>query len=284
MLSWMDYFTALIQLISAVNFVYIITHFPKRVFKIIFDKKKFLGDKFHKVTSSINADIQSVNTINLIETTEGGTNLDAAIALVNEYENLKKNWNEQINSIKTYIDKAKKVKGSKCLFLYVSLYCIVTLFNIAILQANPNDFWICSTILMNIIALGCSIYYTYVIWTFKWDAKDKVRCYVNTSNAFIVSILAVPLISGANSLIVSQVGGFPINETFVNILLSLCVFLPFYPCLMTIFFVYCHKLNIKKLTKGKEITRLEEKLEGLKKRKKVLENIGEILTTPKDFN
>ena len=278
-MTWLDSFTALIQLISAVNFVYIVSHFPTKVLSVIFNKEKLIADHFSSSTNQINADLQSLETMNPITIQDGRTNQAEIDSLKDKYTSLKNDWDAKQAETERVIDTAKSVKGSKCLFLFISLYCILTLFNIGIMKACQTEFWCIETMTFNVIALGCSLYYTYIMWKHKWDGKGDVECYTSTGWWFLAVLVAAYLLSGLNSLILSWVGGIPLHQPSVDVLLSLCVILPFYPCLMTIVFIYCHERKIKNLT-GKETSDLKVRQADLHARKVALDNMDRMFTPP----
>ena len=278
-MNWIDNFTALIQLISAVNFVYIISHFPTTVLGVIFNKEKLLNGRFSAFTDQINADLQSLETMEPITIQDGRTNQAVIDSLKSDYAALKSEWDAKRAETENVINKAKSVKGSKCLFLYVSLYCILTMFNIAMIKVTQCDFWLVFSMLMNVTAFVCSAYYTYIVWSYKWDTKDNVACYVSTCRAFMLSAAVALAIGGINSIAVSLFGGWPINKAAADVLLSLCVFLPFYPCLMTVVFVHCYEWKVKRLT-GDETTELENRQKGLHGRKDALDNMDRMFTRP----
>lgn len=278
-MNWIDNFTALIQLISAVNFVYIITHFPSRVLGVIFNKEKLIGEHFSALTDQINADLQSLETMEPITTKDGRTNQAEIDDLRNKYAILKTKWDAKKSETEQVIDTAKSVKGSRCLFLLISLYCIMTLLNIGILKTCQSEYWCVQIIAFNVITLICSLYYTYIMWKHKWDGKGDEECYISTCKAFLVVLMAAYLLSGINSFLVFLTGGMPLHQPSVDMMMALCIFLPFYPCLMTIVFIYCHEQKIRKLT-GKETVCLREEQTGLHNRKVAIDNMERMFTQP----
>lgn len=280
-MNWLDSFTVLIQLISAVNFVYIASHFPSKVIDYIFDKKKLITDKFGSFTNQITADLQSLESMKPMTMQDGRSNQDAINALKKDYENLKKEWDKKQDAAEEIIEKAKSVKGTNSLFLYISLYCIFSIFNIAMMKVTNADFWLVTTILMNIFAFLCSFYYTFVVWSHKWDKKDRVECYVSTCHWFARSVVLAFILSCVNSLIVIYLVAFPVYQIIANILLSLCVFLPFYPFFMVIVFILMHERQVRCLTGGNETKELERQQTDLHRRKDDFDKVDEMFTLPK---
>lgn len=278
-MNWIDNFTVLIQLISAVNFVYIISHFPGTVFGIIFNKEKLIGEHFSASTDQINADLQSLETMEPITTQDGRTNQTKIDSLKRDYAELKTQWDAKQAETERVIDTAKSVKGSKCLFMFISLYCILTLFNIGIMKSCQSEYWCVQTIIFNIITLACSLYYTYIVWKHKWDGKGDTECYISTGWTFLSVLIVAYLLGGLYSLLMFLTGGMPLHQPSVDVLMALCLILPFYPCLMTIVFVYCHERKIKKLV-GKETTDLKKRQAQLHERKTELDKMDKMFTPP----
>lgn len=279
-MNWLDSFTVLIQLISAVNFVYIVSHFPSTVIDYVFDRKKLVTDKFCSFTNQITADLQSLESMKPMTIQDGRSNQDTINDLKKDYEDLKREWDEKQDAAEKIIEKVKNVKGTKCLFLYISLYCIFSIFNIAMMKVTNANFWIVTTIIMNFVAVIFSSYYTIVVWSYKWDKKDNVECYVSTCHGFVWSVIFVFILSCVNSLIVTCLVGFPLSQIIANILLSLCVILPFYPFIMVIVFILMHERQVKRLTGGIETKELEEQQTKLHKRKDDLDKMDKMFTLP----
>lgn len=282
-MNWIDNFTVLIQLISAVNFVYIISHFPGTVFGVIFNKEKIIKEHFSTSTDQINADIQSLETMEPITTRDGRTNQAEIDSLKQDYTKLKEKWDAKQAETEREIETAKSVKGSKCLFMFISLYCILTLFNIGIMKTCQSEYWCIQTIIFNVITLVCSLYYTYIVWKHKWDSKGDAECYISTGWTFLFVLIVSYLFSGVNSFLVFLTGGTPLYQPCIDVLMAFCVFLPFYPCLMIIVFVYCHERKIKKLA-GKETITLKNEQGQLHLRKTTFEKMKGMFKLPEFGN
>ena len=276
---WAEHFTALIQLISAVNFVYIATHFPNRVYSMVFDENKLLKDKFLDFTSEISADLQSLESMSPITTDDGKTNEGKIRSLQKQYKTLKEQWDKEQEIILCEISNAKNVKGSKSLFLYVSLFCVLSLFNISLLSLFDCDFILFYTLILNVGVMVYSIYLSYIVWTHKWDGKSDEECYRKTCMIFLVTLLVSLITPTIIHCIVPASGGMPIPSIVFTIIISLCVFLPFYPCILSIIFILCHEAKIKKMT-GNETKQLKTKQSQLHGEKLDLDKIGNMFTIP----
>ena len=280
MLDLLDKFTALIQLISAVNFAYIATHFPNRVYRIIFDKKHLLEDKFSNNTNQIEADLQSLMAMQPITTTTGESNQEAIDSLKERYTDLHSRWETKREQIISEINTARNVKGSKCLFLSISLYCIISLFNIAILIVTRNEYWLMFTLFVNIGSLYHAVSLTRVMWTHKWDEKEDVHCYKTTLKNFSCILLAAIILGVSNWMVVCFWKGWSLIPGLVNIILSLCVLLPFYPCLISVLYIICNERKITKIT-GEQTDDLREEQQQLHSEYIGLNKAVKMFTMPK---
>lgn len=278
-MNWLDHYTALIQLISAVNFAYIATHFPSKVFGLIFDVNKLLNNKLFSYKNQVAADIESLKVMQPIKTDKGKSTENKIVELRADYNEHREKWNQKEGDIEERIDTAKSVKGSKCIFLNISLFCIFALFNIATLGVVKNDFAIVFTLLLNLFTLLYSLYLTYIMWKHKWDEFTDVKCYRRTGTAFLLIVIIALFVSGINSFAISRVGASPIPDWLSNILLSFCIALPFYPCIISVVFIVLHEKKIKNYIETETAPLIAEQ-DTLHKRKEKLDMIDEMFTSP----
>ena len=134
-------YTTLIQLISAVNFAYIFTRFHENVYKLFFDEKKLIEEKFVSFINDITVDKESLQSMEPIETTSGKSNKDVLANLKSDFEQLLGLWEQQKRKMTGSFQKVKDVKGVRSLFLFVSLFCLMDLFNIATILWLKSDFF-----------------------------------------------------------------------------------------------------------------------------------------------
>lgn len=283
MLDWINSFTVLIQTICAVNFVFIVSHYPRRVFGIIFNENQLVKKKFNDNTDQIVADVQSLEAMDVMTLQDGRNTQQKLDSLKKDYDSLKKEWDSELEEIKALILRAKTVKGSKCLFLSISLFCLLTLLNISLLTLYPCDFCFIFTVTLNILTLVYSVYLTIVMWRNKWGNRGAVDCYKQSIKDYLIIVFSALLIAGLNFVLSLGLGITPASKPLANSLLSLCVFLPFYPCLMVVVYVYCYERIITWKT-NKETQPLLLKQKGLHNRKLELDNIEKSFTLPPSFH
>ena len=127
-------FSALIQLISAVNFANIKLNFHQQIFDLIANVDDIYDRKFKEVQSAIDADVVSLNSLDPIETMDGKSNSKHIEQLRNRYSELNEKWDEKHSALGEQFKKCKELRGIKSFFLFISLYCIYDLALFAFIQ------------------------------------------------------------------------------------------------------------------------------------------------------
>ena len=155
----------------------------------------------------------------------------------------------------------------------------MSLFHISLLSIFKCNFLLLYILMFNVIVLGYSIYLSYVVWKHKWDGKSDVVCYRSTSWNFVVTIVLSLLISGILCSVASANGGLQVPSLVSTIIISICIGLPFYPCLLSVLFILCHEEKIKKMIE-KETHCLKLTQGKLHKCKIDLDRVEEMFTIP----
>ena len=114
-------FTALIQLISAVNFANIKFHFHEKVFELLLDVQLILDEMFRPMESTISADIESLMGMDTMETKNNRSLQPRIDKLIREYQGLSSEWNIKNKLITQPKKIASKHKESR-VFSYSSAY------------------------------------------------------------------------------------------------------------------------------------------------------------------
>ena len=130
-------FTALIQLISAVNFANIAFDFHTKVFKVFFNVEAIIDHKFHRIKNAIIADQESLQQMTPLETTDGRSNLNSIEQLKKKYTKFSEQWEFEIDEVKDSVKGIETKQWFRSFFMLVSLYCIFDLALISILSI-PN--------------------------------------------------------------------------------------------------------------------------------------------------
>lgn len=237
-MEWLKDFMTPIQLISAVNFVYIVTHLPGKIYNLIFDEERFWNYYYWEFINQISADMESLKAMEPIETKDGKSNSKTIENLKERYDLLIKSWNSLKESFQPELDKAKNVKGFKCLFLIISLYCIIILLHIPLTALMNNNITYNFNFLFNILIVIYAIKLTYVILGDKWRNKSNFICYSNTFKYFIYSFIAVLISVIFNEFYIHKADTiFIIPEKICNIAFIFNVLIPFYPCFFSLLYI-----------------------------------------------
>ena len=236
-------FSALIQLISAVNFANIKLNFHQQIFDLIANVDDIYDRKFKEVQSAIDADVVSLNSLDPIETMDGKSNSKHIEQLRNRYSELNEKWDEKHSALGEQFKKCKELRGIKSFFLFISLYCIYDLALFAIIQSFPDlDFYRLALNSLSIITIFISLYYLYKIARQNDQDKDE-KIYKITLIYSVASIIIALIIA----VIIHTEG---IVKTFmVNYYLPIAaIILPFFPCFLCALIYVFQEIKIRCIT------------------------------------
>lgn len=269
--EWLSEFTAFVQLISAVNFTYMFTHFVEKVYTKIFSDEEVINKDFSSFREGQLAKVKSsIESMDSIEV--NGCNTDEHIACLRiELESQIARWDKAKNKTQQIINNLKDVKGIKSLFLYISIFCVLDMFNMAVINVvewHPMHIFVLAT---NILAFLYTMYITFKILCSSWKEKEDIYCFSQTRKYMTKTILCAAALSAANEIYINNFGYTDIPNTIIDMILALCVFLPTYPCLLSILFIFVKIIHVKTYRQYTKITILIG-IRSLNKRKKKLEN------------
>lgn len=267
-MDWIDNFTAIIQLMCAVNFGYIATSYPEKLYKIFFDYKRLVSKPYRK----------TINKNEIIVNYQSSKELDTEDSLYivtkKEFEIFKKKsqefiekkeaWEKKRCQLKKEINKKKKANGVNDFFLFISIYSVMEMILIALIQSTKYSFFLIFLVILNIEVLEYSFYLLASIWKSKMDKKSN--CYTAIIYVYMTFIIAAIIFTFIYLKIFEHTDYFTLSAMSINICLSGCVILPFIPMLSTTFHVW---FFIQK--KSKEV---EKSLSELKKKEKELKEIS----------
>lgn len=234
---WLEHFATAIGVIAAVNFGYIITHFPKEIVNNLlqFDANqndkinKYTDKKLPKVAESIRA-LTSRNTC--------GAKIDHLIEeLTNRLkhiENYSKISNDLLQKKSLWL---KRAKGIKCLFLVGSLYCVFVLFLIGLLSCPHFGISHKLLITINICTLSVLIWLSFMVVFNRWAKCDDSYCYQTTIKALVLVFIICLLIHlwFIDSEIANQL--YKYISPYENHILFTSVCIPLYPCVFSLLIV-----------------------------------------------
>lgn len=262
-------FTALIQLISAVNFANIKFHFHEKVFELLLDVQLILDEMFRPMESTISADIESLMGMDTMETKNNRSLQPRIDRLIREYQGLSSEWNIKKQTYYTTKENCIQAQGIKSFFLFISLYCIYDLALIALIPSeNYADVSHVGLFVLNISSLIVSIGFC-IRSCFHKKNKPESALY---TIAIILSIVSLILVFCA----VKYWGPFilEINSPAIPLL---SILLPFAPCLWCFVYVVYHIFSIRLPMRCRSIS-IRWKQYKLHREKKQLDDLHDLFS------
>lgn len=227
-------FTALIQLISAVNFAYIVPYFHEKVYAVLFNEDKFYSDKITYYQDLMIADQESLKTMK--DNANDGATQKAIDDLIEKCKKLSDKWNVKMDETRNMVDWVMNRKGFKSLFLFTSLFCIVDLLNIALTNVYNYNIFFMFTYLMTILSFFYVLKLTWRILFSGWKNKDDVFCYKRSIRYFIQSFIFAFIFALLNCWL-QQYVSYSIFKWVTSIVVILSVAIPFYPIVFIFLFI-----------------------------------------------
>lgn len=265
-------FTALIQLISAVNFANILFGYHKKVFRVLFNIRQSIDDKFGEIKESTTIDIDSCRKMKPIKSTEGTSTEESINTLKEDYENFYTKFKHEIDSLYKDCRKASDSNWVKTFFLFISLYCVMDLLLIAIIYTFNTTFTHCILHIINLAAVICIV--KYIINIFKQTEDPSYKVAIRDCSIIVASAL---ILSGLNSILISMGFCYPIPNWVEVISTILSISIPFIPCILCFFYV---SIIVKKLHKsvGNKLEELSHESNRLHVRMKELNTVEMLFT------
>lgn len=264
-------FTALIQLISAVNFANILFSYHKKVFRLLFNIRQSIDQKFDEVRKATTIDLESLRKMKPIDSTDG-TSTEASIdTLKVDYENFDTEFKAEVATLYEDCRRASDTNWVKTFFLFISLYCVLDLLFIALIYTFNTTFTHCILHIINFVTV---IYIVkYIVNIFKQTSDPSYKVAIKDCSIIVASAL---ILSGLNSVLISIWFCYSI-PVWVEVLSTiLSILIPFIPCVLCFFYV---SRIVKKLHKS-----IETKVEELSRRsKKLHERVKEFNTIERLF-
>lgn len=232
-MNGLEHFTALIQLISAVNFAYIVPYFNKKVYGTIFNEEKFYSDKIVSFQDMMAADIESLKRMRPKDNNKRKKEIDA---LIGKYNNLNVKWEAKKSETETMVDWVMNRKGFKSLFLFTSLFCVIDLFNIAMTSASSANPWVVFAHLVTLLSFLYVIKLTHRILWSGWKQRDDDFCYKRTIRYFATASTVAAIGALVNEWML-QYTCTSIPQWLTSTVAVLSVVIPFFPCVFTFLFI-----------------------------------------------
>lgn len=229
-------FTALIQLISAVNFANIKFRFHEKIFRLLLNVKQIHRKMFEKMENAISADIESLKGMDPFETKNNKSIKPRIDKLIKDYQQLSLDWNDQKGKYHLTKRDCIKAQGFKSFFLFISLYCIYDLVLIALLTTQYAEEARIGLFVLNSFSILVS--FGFCIRTcFKKRRASESSLY---TAAVILSIISIAL----TIIAIKNISNFDCEIcNLINCISS--IILPFAPCIWCFFYVAYHICYIR---------------------------------------
>lgn len=269
--NWIDHFTAVIQLMCAVNFGYIAISFPRKVFDIFFDRKRLLDKPYNKLidTERFALDLESATVIDPTSWMYSRVR--------NKIEDLKEEKNDAVKNrkagyrkIDSKIKKHKNVKGVKSLFFFISIYGVTEMILLALMSSVKEPslylFFLTFLVFLNIWIIVYSSYLVWSVWNHKMNKKDDGTCYVGTVSVYAILLIIALVLTFFHMSFFEHIDFRALPLVIpTNIFLSGGIVLLFVPLFFSNFYLWFFTQKIKRETK-EFITEVNKKQKELQKK------------------
>lgn len=277
MINSIQHFTAAIQLITAVNFTFILTHLPNTIYKQVLDYDVTTRKKFKRFNDKKLIPLQE--DINNMNTKDNQSLIKHKQRLSEEIESIQKQWKEYEQKSANFTQHISDAKGIKCLFLYISVYCVFDLIAIPALNIWYNDYLTTLISLINLASIVFTIRLSWIICRLKWNVRSDRECY-NKTILFLaysfLGILPVWILTHFSSTAIDSSSILEAIKLMWGFDVWSCLLLPFYPMLFSIVFVFGTMwLSIMKIGYWKLLLRLS--VFKLKNKKRKIEKASDTI-------
>lgn len=264
-LSDLDHYTTLIQLITAVNFAYIFTKFHDKVFTIFFNVEDIIKKHCTSFINEITIDKASLASMEPI-VSKAKSNATSLSNLKARFEELYNKWEEKKKKLGDEIKHVREIKGIKSLFLFVSLFCLVDLFNIATCAIGQKTGFEQFSVAFCVITVLVSLFLTVEILKLKFDKMSEVCCYKRTAWFFVITCVASLAFLMIDGTILVRFNKVLSNDILIKIACYSAIFLPFYPCFISIVYILFQEMRFKVLSKRDtgDLKKLKDELHAAK--------------------
>ncbi len=277
-MQWIEDFTAFIQLVSAINFMYVFTQFSEKVYKTVFDEGRMYHRLFTSHIESMAALKSSLEEMSLDGLSDRVRIERKREGLIENFSSLDEQWKESQKQTKDEVSKSLARKGIKSLFLYASIYCVICLFFMAIVKATGHQFPLIMLYVLNIECFAFMIILSYNAFKDRWNQYSEASCYEQTTKVFLFLFVFSFCVSVVNTICTDLLGiCYPIPNYVSISATSLCIINTVYPIIFTFIYVVYKIRQIEKHAENNTkslITQLEE----LDKKKKKIDTAFEVLS------
>ena len=236
----MDNYYTVIQIITGVNFVFILSNFLQRTINDLFDVKSHLDANNKRYANKWLLDAETANSMTIHD--ENGANNRAAIEkLSKKYKKIANIWSQWCGWLNGVNEKMSSRLGFQTLFLLGSIYCVVDLLLMAY-SCNNSDllgctlFFLSWNIIFTIIILF--VFIRIVIGGVKNEKEENLQwafwfVFMGIMVLIVILFMSQDTITQMNSYI-------PVKLCEWNS--KSAIILPFMPCALSVVYIFCVEL------------------------------------------
>lgn len=266
-MDWIDNFTAIIQLMCAVNFGFIATSYNEKIYNMFFKHTLLVDRPYRKIVDINRLVVNSETSKEMVpkDSSYGITNeeIEEAQKALEELNEAIEKWNKESCNLNDKINKEKNINGAGNFFLFISIYGVIEMILIALIQSSKYSFFLIFLAILNTAVFIYSLGIAWFIRSHKMDKRSTYSCFIGMISVYGCFIIAAIILT---SMYASD---FSLPPMFINICLSEGVILPFFP----LFFLTLHiwlfsqkiSKEVAKIVSEVELNEKEKKLDEIKK-------------------
>jgi hypothetical protein len=241
-----------VQFLGAFNFANVYSSVQENFFKFFLNVDKIFEESFSGMSVQISSDIDSVNSMSPINTTEGFSTAPAIEEIKRALNQLREEENKTREQTKDIIKKELTMKYSKPMFMAFGLYCTFELIAFGFMDMLGYQSINASFAWYNVFMVAFSAYFTVCesLNTFRFC---KISTILRPTHWWVLVIsVAAFLLFAANAWIVECIGSkfsFPVET--VEWMCYLGILLPVIPFIIAMVFTAVHYRRSVKLIQRK---------------------------------
>ncbi|OWP31613.1 hypothetical protein CBG55_10340 [Prevotella intermedia] len=143
-MDWIDNFTAIIQLMCAVNFGFIATSYNEKIYNMFFKHTLLVDRPYRKIVDINRLVVNSETSKEMVpkDSSYGITNeeIEEAQKALEELNEAIEKWNKESCNLNDKINKEKNINGAGNFFLFISIYGVIEMILIALIQSSKYSF------------------------------------------------------------------------------------------------------------------------------------------------
>lgn len=275
-MDWIDNFTAIIQLMCAVNFGFIATSYNEKVYDMFFKHTLLVDRPYRKIVDINRLLVNSEISKEMVpkDSSYGITNeeIEEVKKASEELNEAREKWNKESCNLKEKINKEKNINGAGNFFLFISIYGVIEMILIALIQSSKYSFFLIFLAILNTAVFIYSLGIAWLIRSHKMDERSTYSCFIGMISVYVCVIMATIIFTFIYLFFFEHTSYFSLPPMLINVCLSEGVILPFFPLFFLTLHIWLFSQKIsKKVSEIVSEVKLNEKEEKLDEIKKGLE-------------